>query len=176
MPNDGLIIRQQMVALLPRLRRFALALAGRSDLAEDLLQSALERALRNLSSFERGRRLDSWMFKVIQNNWIDMKRAAATQPALTSFEGMDFVGEDGRDLIESRDELRVAREAFLALPEDQRAVIALVVLEGLSYAAASEALDVPIGTIMSRLSRARASLAARVRRGQVRPEEVRKEK
>jgi RNA polymerase sigma-70 factor (ECF subfamily) len=162
MTNDELAFRNELVSLLPRLRRFSLALAGRRDAAEDLLQSAIERALRRRESYDRSRRLDSWMFKIMQNLWFDMRRQAASA-AFVSDEGLEVAGEDGRDLIESRDELRRAREAFGALPEDQRAVVALVVLEGFSYAAAAEALDVPIGTVMSRLSRARSSMVARAK-------------
>lgn len=158
MVRDDKIFREELVSLLPRLRRFAGALTGGRDAAEDLLQSAVERALSKREQFDGGKRLDSWMFKIMQNLWFDMRRAA--RPGrLISHEGLDFVGDDGRDIVESRDELRVAQKAFAALPEDQRAVVALVVLEGFSYAKAAEALDVPIGTVMSRLSRARASLA-----------------
>lgn len=174
MTDDNLAFRQELVSLLPRLRRFALALAGGRDAAEDLLQSAVERALRKWDMFEKGKRLESWMFKIMQNLWFDMKRSAAASPVFVG-EALDVVGEDGRDVVESRDELRAARAAFAALPEDQRAVAALVVLEGFSYAAAAEALEVPIGTVMSRLSRARASLAASAR-GNKALAPVRKEK
>lgn len=153
--------RRDLVALLPRLRRFARALAGGSDTAEDLLQSAIERALNRSDSYDTRRRLDSWMFKLMQNLWFDMKRAA--RPAAPDSEDVDMLGEDGRQTVESRDDLRRAREAFDALPEEQRAVMALVVLDGYSYAEAAGVLDVPIGTIMSRLARARASVAAYVK-------------
>ncbi len=153
--------RRDLVALLPRLRRFARALSGGSDTAEDLLQSAVERALTRGHSYDTRRRLDSWMFKLMQNLWFDMKRAAG--PAPLHSEEPDMLGEDGRQTVESRDDLRRAREAFDALPEDQRAVMTLVVLDGFSYADAAGVLDVPIGTIMSRLARARANVAAYVR-------------
>lgn len=154
--------RQELVALLPRLRRFARALAGGRDAAEDLLQAAVERALVRSESFDVGRRLDSWMFKLMQNLWFDMRRSSAFEPLYTS-ESQETRGEDGRDVVESREDLRLAREAFDALPVEQRSVMSLVVLDGMSYADAAEALDVPIGTIMSRLARARASVAAHVR-------------
>lgn len=158
----SLAFRGELVRLLPRLRRFALALASNKDAGEDLLQAAVERALRKWEGFEPGRRLDSWMFKIMQNLWFDMRRSAAIGPIYTD-EPLDMVGEDGRDVVESRQELALVRSGFAALPEEQRAVMALVVLEGFSYAEASDALDVPIGTVMSRLSRARAALAAKVR-------------
>jgi RNA polymerase sigma-70 factor (ECF subfamily) len=168
MTNPNLAFRQELVSLLPRLRRFAMALAGRRDLAEDLLHSAVERALRNWGTFQTGRRLDSWMFKVMQNYWIDMRRAAANA-ATESYDDLDLAGEDGRDIVENRDEIRAARAAFDALPEEQRAVLTLVVMEELSYADAAEALGIPIGTVMSRLSRARSAMAAHMQRASIAP-------
>lgn len=164
MRKDDLAFRKELVSLLPRLRRFAVALAGQRELAEDLLQSAVERALRNWGTFQTGRRLDSWMFKIMQNQWIDMRRADASAPTSSAIEGFDPAGEDGRRIVEARDEVRVARAAFEALPEDQRAVLTLVVLEDLSYNDAAAALGVPIGTIMSRLSRARAAMSSHMQR------------
>ena len=140
-----------------------MVLAGRRDLAEDLLQSAIERALRNWGTFQSGRRLDSWMFKIMQNHWIDTRRADANAAA-QSVDDIDPPGEDGRELVEARDEVRAARVAFAALPEDQRTVLALVAIEDLSYAEAADALNVPIGTVMSRLSRARAAMSALMQR------------
>lgn len=161
MKPQGTEFRRDLVALLPRLRRFARALAGGSDAAEDLLQSAVERALTRSHSYDTRRRLDSWMFKLMQNLWFDIKRGAG--PVALHSEDPDLLGEDGRRTVESRDDLRRAREAFDALPEEQRAVMALVVLDGYSYADAAGVMDVPIGTIMSRLARARANVAAYVR-------------
>jgi RNA polymerase sigma-70 factor (ECF subfamily) len=163
MTKDNLAFRQELVSLLPRLRRFAMALAGRKDLAEDLLHSAVERALRNWGTFQTGRRLDSWMFKIMQNHWIDTRRATASMPS-EELGDIDPQGEDGRIVTEARDEVRVARAAFEALPEEQRAVLTLVVLDDLSYAEAAEALNIPIGTVMSRLSRARAAMSALMQR------------
>ena len=140
-----------------------MALAGRRDLAEDLLHSAVERALRNWGTFQTGRRLDSWMFKIMQNHWIDTRRAEANA-ATQTFDDIDLPGEDGREIVEARDDVRAAHSAFAALPEDQRTVLALIVIEELSYAEAADALSVPIGTIMSRLSRARAAMAALMQR------------
>ena len=174
MTSDSDTFRRDLVALLPRLRRFAVALSGNRDAAEDLLQSAVERALLNWRRFETGRRLDSWVFKIMQNIFLDTKRAAVHHPIYTD-EPLEIRGEDGRDVVESKDELRRVRQAFALLPEDQRSVMALVALEGFSYAEAAAALDVPIGTIMSRVARARASLVARTR-GPATITEIRKER
>lgn len=154
--------REELVGLLPRLRKFARALAGSRDGAEDLLQSAIERALTRSAAYDETRRLDSWMYKLMQNLWIDSRRANAQAP-IQDIESPDVRGEDGRETVESREELRLVREAFAKLPEEQRAVMALVVLDGASYAEAADTLGVPIGTVMSRLARARSSVAARVR-------------
>ncbi|MFT3727209.1 MAG: RNA polymerase sigma factor [Terricaulis sp.] len=168
MTDDNAAFRRELVALLPRLRRFAMALAGARDVAEDLLQTAVEKALRNWTSFDKGRRLDSWVFKIMQNVWLDMKRASVHAPVFTD-EPLDMIGEDGRDVVAARQELRIARNAYAELPEDQKAVLALVVLEGMTYAEAAAAMDVPIGTVMSRLARARAAIAAKVNGGVLGP-------
>jgi RNA polymerase sigma-70 factor (ECF subfamily) len=162
MVDRGTEFRRELVGLLPRLRKFARALAGSRDGAEDLLQSAIERALVRRAGYDETRRLDSWMFKIMQNVWIDSRRALAQAP-IYGEELLDVQGDDGREIVESREELRLVREAFAKLPEEQRAVMALVVIDGASYAEAAEALDIPIGTVMSRLARARASVSALVR-------------
>lgn len=164
--SKGAALRAQLVALLPRLRRFAYALAGQREAGEDLLQASVERALSKAESFDDSRRLDSWMFKIMQNLWIDARRVRA-RAAEVDVAGLEIAGEDGRVTAEANDELRAVREAFETLPSEQRAVMTLIVLEGYSYAAAAETLGVPIGTVMSRLSRARASLAGSLQQGGV---------
>ena len=162
MTNDTTSFQGELVSLLPRLRRFALALARSRDAAEDLLQSTVEKAIRNAGSFDPKRRLDSWLYKIMQNTWLDTRREAAKW-SISADHDFDAPGEDGRQVVEAREDLRRAKAAFTKLPEEQRAVLTLVVLDGLSYKEAAEALSVPIGTIMSRLARARAALAAGVR-------------
>ncbi len=154
--------REELVGLLPRLRRFATALSRSADVAEDVLQTALERGLRSAHTYDRGRRLDSWMFKIVQNTWLDKRYDAARHSHASIMEAVN-VAVDERGSLEIRDELSKALSAFSVLPEEQRAVLTLVVIEELSYKEAAEALGVPIGTIMSRLARGRASVAAAVR-------------
>jgi RNA polymerase sigma-70 factor, ECF subfamily len=154
-------IRDELVTLLPRLRRFSLAVAGSVQDGEDLLHSALERALRHESSWQRGTRLDSWMFRIIRNLWIDERRAKRNQDISLEVAG-DVVLEDSRDSAEHLLDLTKTRRAMLALPEEQRSVLCLIVLEGMTYQEAAAALDVPIGTVMSRLSRARAAMVSRM--------------
>lgn len=156
------VFRGELVSLLPRLRRFALALTGSRDAAEDLLQAAVERAMLHASSFEKGRRLDSWVYKIMQNIWLDMRRTDARRLR----NSMDVLGdeiEDGRRVVEARDELRLATAAFEKLPPEQRTVLMLVVLDGYSYKETADLIGAPVGTVMSRLARARAAIAANVR-------------
>jgi RNA polymerase sigma-70 factor, ECF subfamily len=154
-------IRDELVTLLPRLRRFSLSVTGNVQDGEDLLHSALERALRHESSWQRGTRLDSWMYRIIRNLWIDERRAKRNQDVSLEVAG-DAALEDNRDSAEHLLDLAQARRALLALPEEQRSVLCLVVLEGMTYQEAAATLDVPIGTVMSRLSRARAAMVKRM--------------
>lgn len=150
----------QMVALLPRLRRFATSLTRRPQEVDDLVQATVERALARISSWRRDTRLDSWMFRILQNIWIDQLRAA--RPTSDLSEADDLPGIDGRTATEHHMALAETRKAIADLPEDQRSVILLVLVEGFAYREAAEILDVPIGTIMSRLSRGRAALELRL--------------
>lgn len=157
--SSGASLTDQIVALLPRLRRFALGLTRKPEDADDLVQAAVERALSNLDRWKEGSRLDSWLFRIMQNLWIDQVRAQRTRGVSAGdAELPDLPGEDGRDVNEARLTLRATLDAVWRLPDDQRAVMMLIVVEGYSYREAAEVLDVPIGTVMSRLARARMGL------------------
>jgi RNA polymerase sigma-70 factor, ECF subfamily len=148
----------QLVAVLPRLRRFARGLAGTAAEADDLVQAACERALARAHQFQEGTRFDSWMFRIVQTIWIDQLRAREVRK-----EDGDIAEERlGSDapvrVIEARLALAEVRRAVERLPPDQRTVLMLVTVEGLSYKEAAAVADVPVGTIMSRLARARAAL------------------
>jgi RNA polymerase sigma-70 factor (ECF subfamily) len=156
-------LADRIVELLPRLRRFALTLTRREEDADDLVQGAVERALARLDSWRPDTRLDSWLFKIMQNLWIDQVRARRTRGTQTTdAELADLAGGDSRDVLDARLTLRDTLQATLDLPEEQRATLLLVVVEGFSYRDAAEVLGVPVGTVMSRLSRARAALEGRV--------------
>ncbi len=156
-------LRQQLGDFTPRLRRFALALTRSHADADDLVQSALERGLACLPQWERGTRLDSWLYRITQNLWIDQRRTARLRGFIESTDAaMQLTGEDGRELNERQLMIRDAMRAMAALPEDQQAVLALVSIEGLPYGEAAKVLGVPIGTVMSRLARARRAVAAHV--------------
>lgn len=150
---------QQIVALLPRMRRFAYSLTGSKDDGDDIVQAACERALGRLHQWRPGTRLDSWMFRIIQTTWIDRLRARRVRGEEYAPELIDtMVGEDGRRQTEARIMLGRVREAIGRLPEDQRSVLVLVAVDGLSYREASDILEIPLGTVMSRLARARRRL------------------
>ncbi|MEX0348111.1 MAG: RNA polymerase sigma factor [Paracoccaceae bacterium] len=151
--------RQDLVAVIPKLRRFALSLAGNQPDADDLVQSACIKALRNSAQFREGTRMDSWMYRIIQTLWIDDRRRNKTRGAQVDPEdaGLSDGGRAAR-LPEDRMMLDMARAAMGALPDKQRIVLSLVAIEGLTYKEASDVLEVPVGTVMSRLSRAREAL------------------
>jgi RNA polymerase sigma-70 factor (ECF subfamily) len=152
-------VRRDIVALLPRLRRFAYGLTGSVEEGDDLVQSACERALSRLHLWEAGTRLDSWMYRIVQNVWIDRRRAARNREAATEMAVLEMIpGGDARPELEHRLELAEVRRQVAALPEEQRAVLLLVCVEGASYREAADILRIPIGTVMSRLARARLSL------------------
>jgi RNA polymerase sigma-70 factor, ECF subfamily len=156
MRNDP---RLQIVDLLPRLRRFAYALTGDQDKGDDLVQETCARALSRLAQWEPGTRLDSWMFRIAQNIWLDQRRAHKVRgDAADIDEAYDVAGDDGRDVTEHRLTLSEVSKGIAELPGDQQVIIALVCVDGLSYKEAAEVLEVPIGTVMSRLARARRAL------------------
>jgi RNA polymerase sigma-70 factor (ECF subfamily) len=156
-------VRRELIALLPRLRRFARALTRNPDEADDLVQTAVERALKSLDSWTPGTRLDSWMFRIMKNSWIDEVRSKAVRSRVFApEEAAETVGADGAAAMELHLEAQAVRAAMEALPEEQRLAVALVLVEGFSYREAAELLDVPMGTLTSRLARGRAAIEARL--------------
>lgn len=157
--NDS--IRAGMVELLPRLRRFAFSLTGSRDQADDLVQETCARALARVDQWQPGTRLDSWMFRIAQNIWLDRLRADRVRNESVELDaGADVIGSDGRIVTESALTLSAVNAGIAKLPPDQRVLVSLVCVDGVSYKEAAQILDVPIGTVMSRLARARASLHA----------------
>jgi len=155
----------QLIAMLPRLRRFARGLAGSIVEADDLVQAACERALARRHQFQEGTRFDSWMFRIVQTIWIDRMRARTVRKEEAELPG-DRVGSDeAMRRVEARLALGEVRRAVDRLPPDQRAALLLVTVEGLSYREAAEVVQVPVGTIMSRLARARMALQAQLEAG-----------
>lgn len=155
--------RRDLVASVPKLRRFALSLTGNAVDADDLVQSACVKALKNEAQFQDGTRMDSWMYRIIQTLWIDDRRRAKSRGTAIDPEdaGLSDAGKSAR-LPEDRLMLKMAHDAMAELPDKQRTVLSLVAVEGLSYKETAETLDVPLGTVMSRLSRAREALLPRL--------------
>jgi RNA polymerase sigma-70 factor (ECF subfamily) len=149
----------QLVGYLPKLRRFAYGLTGSIDEGDDLLQSACERALARTDQFEPGTRFDSWMYRILQTLWIDRLRSRKRSLAVADSEALErYPGGDVAVETEARMTLAQVRREIARLVPEQRSVLLLVSVEGLSYREAAEVLGVPIGTVMSRLARARLSL------------------
>jgi RNA polymerase sigma-70 factor (ECF subfamily) len=157
-----------LVELLPRLRRFARALTGNAVDADDLVQAAVERGLERRDQWRTGTRLDSWMFTIMRNAWIDETRSRGRRGRLFAppEAGENVAGSDA-EAVHARLEAKEVAEAMGELPEDQRIAVALVLVEGLSYREAAEVLDIPMGTLTSRLVRGRQALLARFAGGGV---------
>lgn len=151
---------RELLTLLPRLRRFARALARDGTDADDLLQLALERALKARDQYMPGTRLDAWMMRIVRNCWIDEVRSRARRTrTFAPAEAGEAIGSDAHHDIERRAEMRDVDRAMNALPAEQREAVALVLVEGLAYREAADLLDIPIGTLTSRLTRGRQALA-----------------
>jgi RNA polymerase sigma-70 factor, ECF subfamily len=151
-------IHEQIVTLLPRLRRFARNLTHNPHDADDVVQIAVERALLRLDQWRRDARLDSWMFKIVRNAWIDELRSRGRRDKVfLAEEAGDHVGIES---IENEATRMFVHAAMARLPEDQRVAVSLVLIEGLPYKEAAEVLEVPIGTLTSRLARGRQALQA----------------
>jgi RNA polymerase sigma-70 factor, ECF subfamily len=150
-----------MVALVPRLRRFCATLMRSADAGDDLAQATIERALSRVDRWQEDTELDRWMFTIARNLHIDQCRAARRRGVQVGMEALeDSAGEDGRRVTEERSELARARQAVMSLPDDQRMLVALVIIDGQTYRNAAAILDIPIGTVMSRIARARRAIEA----------------
>ncbi|MEM9494536.1 MAG: RNA polymerase sigma factor [Pseudomonadota bacterium] len=150
--------RAVLLELLPRLKRFCLALTGREHDADDLLQMTVERLLSKGAPADAD--LTKWSFRVCKNIWIDEVRARKVRSATSIDDAPEVNPVDGERTAVAHLSLNQVRSALKDLPEEQRMAISLVALEGFSYQEAAEIMGSPIGTVMSRLSRARAALAA----------------
>lgn len=151
-------LRTELLGLLPRLRRFARVLARNPHDADDLVQTAIERALAHAGQLRADAPLAGWMFGIVRNAWIDEQRSRGRRGRLFA------AAEAGEDVADPRHaaplEALAVQEAVARLPEEQRLAVALVLVEGLSYKEAAHIMEVPIGTLTSRLARARDALQA----------------
>ena len=153
----------QLASLLPRLRRFAHSLSRDAADADDLTQATIERALKSRHQWQPGSRLDSWAYRIMRNLWIDKARSRSRRTAreVPEEEGLN-VGEDPRGAMDASLDLQRVMAAMDRLPDEQREIVALILVEGFGYREVSEMLDLPIGTVSSRLVRGRTALLAMV--------------
>lgn len=151
-------VRARLSETLPRLRRFARTITRHVHDADDLVQLAVERALQRHSQWDGASKFESWMFGIMRNAWIDEVRARKRRDrVLAPAESGEHVGDRGLEPQEAAWSVQAALEQ---LPDDQRLVLGLVLVEGLAYKEAAHVLDIPIGTVMSRLARGREALQA----------------
>lgn len=156
MTDSLLNLRDEIAALLPRLRRFGRTLARHREDADDLVQVAVERALTHTDQWRPGTRLDSWLFRIMQNAWIDETRSRLRR-------AQTFVAEEAGEQVgvsttDAQIDAIAVRKAVAQLSDDQRVVVGLVLVEGLPYKEAAQVLGIPVGTLTSRLARAREAL------------------
>lgn len=160
MESSGTFERE-LTELLPRLRRFAHALSRNGADADDLTQATVERALRSREQWQPGTRLDSWLYRIMRNLWIDTSRARIRKEKNEApEEEAQNVGDDPRGALEAAIELKRAMAAMERLPDEQREIVALILIEGFGYREVAEMLDLPIGTVSSRLVRGRTTMLA----------------
>jgi RNA polymerase sigma-70 factor (ECF subfamily) len=155
MPPFSEALSVQIIELLPRLRRFARALAGNTSDADDLVQICVERALTRSDQLRNDAPLVGWLFGILRNAWIDEARGRTRRNRLFAPEEL---GEHVADPTSAHSEILPVQQAMQRLPDEQREVIGLVLIEGLSYSEAAQITGVPIGTVTSRLARGRATL------------------
>ena len=152
-------LHDRMVKVLPRLRRFVYSLTSGADFSEDLIQETFVRALAHLDQWQRGSRLDSWMFRIARNLWIDHRRAEKFRGEAVDIEAVDhLLSCDGQLVAENRIVLEELRKDIAELSTDQRDVIKLVWGYGMSYKETGKILNLPAGAVMSRMARVRDAL------------------
>lgn len=150
----------ELIGLIPRLRSFATGLTLDASKADDLVQAGCERALQRRRQWAPGTRLDSWMFRILRNLWIDQLRAAGTRAEDELPEDLPSVAWSAS--MDARLTLEQVLGHLQTLPLEMRTVLMAVCVEDLSYQETAKLLDLPIGTVMSRLARVRARLHALV--------------
>jgi RNA polymerase sigma-70 factor (ECF subfamily) len=171
MTDSVALLRQVLPLVLPRLRRFARTLTRHAHDADDLAQIAIERALQRAAQWRppptgaTAEQIEgavrSWMFGIVKNAWIDDLRSRKRERAVVrGDDAIEDVADDAHTAAEDRLSITAAMQR---LPKEQRLAVSLVLIEGLSYQEAADVMEVPVGTLTSRLSRAREALAAQLR-------------
>ena len=155
-------IRQALPGLYPRLWRFCYGLTGARDVAEDLAQATSMRALERSDQYQSGTHLDRWLFVMARRMWINERRRDVLRAGngLVTTEDSDLA--DPNPPVETNIFARQVLSEITALPEKQRETVMLVYVEGFAYREAADVLEIPIGTVMSRLAAARKTLGVRL--------------
>lgn len=169
-PDPGGDLATQIVTLQPRLLRFAWSLTRDREAAEDLTQETIARALASQWRFQPGTNLKAWLFRILRNIHLNVLRAAGTRPALVSIEELvvEPAGPHEQNVnpvearVIERAELAQVADAFRKLPSAFAIPLYLTAVEELSYAETASILDIPVGTVMSRVYRGRRLLVARL--------------
>jgi RNA polymerase sigma-70 factor (ECF subfamily) len=155
-------MKSDLIALLPRLRRFARSLTRSVPDADDLVQEACLRALARSDQWDRSQPLDRWVFRITRNLWISEVRKRTVrigQGQVPADETHELVSNESGEASVMAGELR---GHIAALPEELSAILLTVSVEGYSYAEAAELFEIPVGTVMSRIHRARKTLASQI--------------
>lgn len=158
-------LEKEIIALLPRLRRFALALTKSATSADDLVQATVERAIANLEKWQPGTRLDSWMYRIAHNiHRNDVRNQAARGAKLGTIRTGAERSLDGERVVALRLEMSAVSAAIAELSEEQREALLLVAVEGLSYREVAEVTGASVAAVTSRVARAREALRAALER------------
>lgn len=150
-------MKKELTALMPMLRRFAYSLTGSPHDADDLLQNTIECLLSK--GVPEDVELAKWAFRVCRNIWIDEYRARKIRNNAAQLPELEEARVDGENVIYNEITLGEVNNAMNKLPDDQRSIIALVAVQGMSYKEVADTLSIPMGTVMSRLARARIALS-----------------
>jgi len=149
--------QSQVLQHIAALRRYARALTSDTNKADDLVQDSLERALQRFHLFQEGTNLKAWLFTIMHNVYVNNVRKSSSEPNFVSYDNLNSAQMDSQD-IEDDVTMRDLKCALTKLPNDQKDILLLVGLEGFGYKEVSTMLDIPLGTVMSRLHRAREKL------------------
>jgi RNA polymerase sigma-70 factor, ECF subfamily len=152
-------VQSGLGAHLQRLWRYGMVLSSSSDTAEDLVQATCLRALERARQFEPGTRLDRWLFSILHSIWLNDVRSRRIRMGQGFVDAETALVTDGLAVAENQVMANEVLRRVEALPEAQRATVFLAYVEGMSYREVAEILEIPIGTVMSRLAAARAKLA-----------------
>jgi len=151
--------KRDLVELLPRLRRLGLLLTGDPQVADDLSQATCERALSRRHQWRLESRLDSWVFSIMRSIWKNELRAVSIRQGRGVVSSEEFPLEAAGHSAETAVFMQQVYSKVMALPEGQRVTLLLVYVEGYGYQEAADILELPVGTVMSRLARARLAIA-----------------